>query len=107
MVGKLATYPDVTPAIGINSIVTLGLCAELQRLGIEVPRDISSVKVGLLSAKRRLSCSACHAMSFLAVKRQNQNRQEVIDVPQNNTSYKLAMRHEPREIYPKRFKPLY
>jgi DNA-binding LacI/PurR family transcriptional regulator len=42
---KLIAYPDVTAAIGINSIVTLGLCAGLQRLGIEVPRDISLIGV--------------------------------------------------------------
>ncbi|MDR1934258.1 MAG: LacI family transcriptional regulator, partial [Candidatus Accumulibacter sp.] len=41
----LRSYPEVTAAIGINSIVTLGLCAGLQQLGVEVPRDISLIGI--------------------------------------------------------------
>jgi DNA-binding LacI/PurR family transcriptional regulator len=39
------SYPEATAAIGINSIVTLGLCAGLQQLGIDVPKDISLIGI--------------------------------------------------------------
>jgi DNA-binding LacI/PurR family transcriptional regulator len=45
-VGKLlGSHPEATAAIGINSIVTFGLRAGLQRLGIEVPKDFSLISI--------------------------------------------------------------
>lgn len=41
----LGSYPEVTAVVGINSIVTLGLCAGLKRFGIEIPQDISLISV--------------------------------------------------------------
>ncbi|MDR2111792.1 MAG: LacI family transcriptional regulator [Candidatus Accumulibacter sp.] len=41
----LESYPGTTAVIGINSIVTIGICAGLQQLGVKVPKDISLIGV--------------------------------------------------------------
>lgn len=41
----LSSHPEVTAVIGINGTVTLGLCAGLQQLGVEVPGDLSLIGI--------------------------------------------------------------